>query len=71
MEKDQTVPPPLVTASWLRENHHRLTRLQLDGKMCVYCGREPRTMVPVGFIGTRQLRACSPPCWAAHGPERP
>jgi hypothetical protein len=66
-----TERPPLLTASWLRDNHHRLDRLQLEGETCVYCSLQPRTMVPVGFIGTRQLYACLPACEAAHGPDRP
>jgi hypothetical protein len=70
MEKEQTVPP-LLTVSWLRDNHHRLDRLQLEGETCVYCGREVRTMVPVGHMGARQLFACLPACLPALGPERP
>lgn len=61
-------PPPLLTVSWLRDNRQRLTQLQLDGELCVYCGQEPRTMVPVGFIGTRQLFACMPTCEQAEAP---
>jgi hypothetical protein len=56
----------MLTASWLRDHHHRLTALQLGGEFCVYCGREVRTMVPVGFLGARQLFACLPAC----GPSR-
>jgi hypothetical protein len=63
--------PPLLTASWLREHGKELTRLQVGGEACVYCGTESRRMVPVGFIGARQLRACIPACEAAHGPDRP
>jgi hypothetical protein len=58
--------PPLLTASWLRDHHHRLTDLQLDGEFCVYCGKEVRQMVPVGHLGARQLFACLPAC----GPSR-
>ena len=63
--------PPLLTVSWLRNNQHRLTQPQLDGELCAYCGQDPRTMVPVGYIGTRQLFACMPTCDPAQGPDRP
>jgi hypothetical protein len=67
----EIIVPPLITASWLRDNHHRLTRVQLDGSACVYCGREPRIMVPVGHLGARPLYACRPACEPARGPDRP
>ena len=70
-EKTTTSMPPLLTASWLRDHHHRLNRRQLDGEYCVYCGREVRIMVPVGAIGTRQLFACMPACEASQGSNRP
>jgi hypothetical protein len=69
MEKT-TRMPPLLTASWLRDHHQRLNRWQLEGEHCCYCGQKPRTMVPVGFIGTRQLFACMPICEPAPGPDR-
>jgi hypothetical protein len=64
-------PPPLLTQSWLRDNSAALTRLQLDGELCVYCGSEPRIMVPVGRVGRRLLFACQPACEPARGPDRP
>jgi hypothetical protein len=63
--------PPLLTASWLRDHGKGLSRPQLDGEVCVYCSAEPRTMVPVGLIGARQLWACMPACAPALGPDRP
>jgi hypothetical protein len=71
MSMEGKMVPPLVTASWLRTNVRVLTELQLNGETCVYCGGEPRTMVPVGFAGTRQLFACLPACDPAYGPDRP
>jgi hypothetical protein len=67
----ETDAPPLVTASWLREHAKNLTRLQIDGEVCVYCGAQPRTMMPVGQMGTRRLWACTPACEPARGPNRP
>jgi hypothetical protein len=64
-----TETPPLLTAAWLRDHHQHLTELQLGGEFCVYCGRESRTMVPVGFLGARQLWACLPPCAASRRDE--
>jgi hypothetical protein len=64
-------PPPLLTASWIRRNVRELTELQLAGELCVYCGGESRTMVPVGQLGARQLFACLPACEPARGPDRP
>jgi hypothetical protein len=70
-EKQANVLPPLVTGSWLRDNHRRLNRRQLDGEYCCYCGREVRTMVPVGTLGMHQLYACQPACDASQGSNRP
>ena len=68
MEPAQT---PLITTSWLRDHAKDLSRLQIEGELCCYCGGEVRTMVPVGTIGARQLFACYPACSAAHGDDRP
>jgi hypothetical protein len=63
--------PPLLTHAWLSRNAKTLDRFQLEGETCVFCGREPRTMVPVGKAGTRLLFACMPACEAALGPNHP
>jgi hypothetical protein len=68
---DVALDPPLLTQAWLRRNASALDRLQLEGEACVFCGQEPRTMVPVGKAGTRSLFACMPACDAALGPNHP
>jgi hypothetical protein len=63
--------PPLVTSSWLRDHAKQLNGPQLAGETCVYCAERRQTMVPVGYLGVRQLYACLPACDAALGRDRP
>ena len=64
-------PPPLLTESWIRHHATDLTELQRAGELCVFCGGEARTMVPVGRLGAHQLFACLPACEPSQGPDRP
>ena len=67
----ETETPPLLTESWIRANALELSELQRAGELCVYCGSEARTMIPVGKLRARLLFACVPACEPARGPDRP